>query len=95
MTKKILLSLFFVFNLTFSQADEKQNKIVINGNERISDETIIVYGGIDQNKLNNETAIIKFSMKLIFEDVKVVLDKILRIDVKEYPLINQLIFWKK
>ena len=46
MTKKILLSLFLVFNFTFSLADEKQNKIVINGNERISDETIIVYGDI-------------------------------------------------
>ncbi len=98
MTKKILLSLFLVFNFTFSLADEKQNKIVINGNERISDETIIVYGDIKQNELNNETAINQILKNLyetnFFEDVKVVLDKnVLRIDVKEYPLINQLIIF--
>ena len=44
----IVLLIFTFFTSTLKA--EKLNKIVISGNERISDETLIVYGEIEKNK---------------------------------------------
>ena len=44
-----IVLLIFTF-LTSTLKAEKLNKIVISGNERISDETLIVYGEIEKNK---------------------------------------------
>ena len=47
MIKKILL--FFILLFTYANAEEV-NKLVIEGNKRVSDETIKIYGGIETNK---------------------------------------------
>ena len=72
-------------------------KIDISGNERISSETIIVFGdiAIDQNyEANDINLIIKklFETKF-FSDIKVELKNgILNINVKENKIINSIIF---
>ena len=76
---------------------EVVKKINISGNERISNETIIVFGdiAIDQNyEANDINLIIKklFETKF-FSDIKVELKNgILNINVKENKIINSIIF---
>ncbi len=92
---KIFTTLLFVLMLTPLSA-ETVNKIIINGNKRISEETIKVYGEINLNEKIDEIKINKILNNLystnFFEDVKIkVSNNILEIDLKEYPIINQLI----
>ena len=44
--------MFFLFSIFTSQSLKLKNlkEIIISGNERISDETLIVYGEIEKNK---------------------------------------------
>ena len=93
-----IIKIFFILLLTISsvKANEIINKIVINGNQRISDETIKIYGEIDKNKKINENGINQIIKNLystnFFEDVDVSYsNKILTINLKEYPIVNQLI----
>ena len=72
------------------------NKIVIDGNKRVSEETIKLYGGVDLSKDINEKSLNEILKNLFetdfFENVNVKIeDKILKIKVEEYPVINQLI----
>ena len=95
MYKKIF-SLIFIYLFIFSVNAEIVKEIKITGNKRISQETIIVYGDvkIDQNlsesNLNN---ILKSLYSTnFFEDIKINLENnVLTINVKEYPVVNQLI----
>ncbi len=92
---KIFTTLIFVLMLTPLSA-ETVNKIIINGNKRISEETIKVYGEINLNEKIYEIKINKILNNLystnFFEDVKIkVSNNVLEIDLKEYPIINQLI----
>ena len=92
---KIFTTLIFVLMLTPLSA-ETVNKIIINGNKRISEETIKVYGEINLNEKIDEIKINKILNNLystnFFEDVKIkVSNNVLEIDLKEYPIINQLI----
>ena len=71
-------------------------EIKIEGNERVSDETIRVYGEIKLKENVDENKINKILNNLystgFFEDIKVnEANGILNIFVKEYPLVNQLI----
>ena len=83
--------------LAFSSVkSEILNEISISGNSRVSDETIKVYGDIDLKKDIDEIIINKILKSLystdFFEDVNIKIEnKILYIQVKEYPIINQLI----
>mgnify|MGYP001372886706 FL=1 len=93
-----ITKILFILLLTISsvKANEVINKIVINGNQRISEETIKIYGEIDKNQKINENAINLIIKNLystnFFEDVDVSYsNKILTINLKEYPVINQLI----
>ena len=43
--------------VSYSYASETKNKIEINGNERISKETIVIYGDIKQVENLNEAKI--------------------------------------
>ena len=70
--------------------------MVIEGNKRVSDETIKVYGEIEINKDFSENDINNVLNNLystnFFEDVKINLNNNkLIISLKEYPVINQLI----
>ena len=91
--KKYILSIIFciyIFKFKFWNSE----KISINGNNRISEETIKVYGDIEIKKNYSEKDLNKIINNLYateFEDVKVKLsNNVLSIDVKEYP-INQII----
>ena len=95
MLKKIIirvLSLLIFHSVLL--ADDKN--IIISGNERISKETINVYGDINLEKNIDEKEINRILKNLydtnFFEDVKVNFNEnTLKIFVKEYPVINQLI----
>ena len=75
---------------------ENIDEIVINGNKRVSDETIKIYGEINQIKKfseKNSDRILKNLYETgFFEDVQLVYEnnKII-INLKEYPTINQLV----
>ena len=90
----VLISIFF---LCFSTAKaEIVKQITIEGNKRISDETVKIYGEIENNK-NYTDEDIDIVLKNLystdfFEDVQISLENnILIINLKEYPIINQLI----
>ena len=67
----IILSIF----LTFSSYSKNYEKIIINGNERISNETILVFSEISEDKSLNENSINDILKKLYksgyFKDVSV------------------------
>ena len=71
----ILLSIF----LTFSSYSKNYEKIIIKGNERISNETILVFSEIQDNKSLDENSINEILKKLyksgFFADVVVKIEK--------------------
>ena len=87
----ILFSLFININLS---AEVVQN-ITVSGNDRISKETIRVYGEIELNKNYSTSEVNKILKNLykteFFEDVKISLTNgVLDIIVKEYPVTNSI-----
>ena len=95
MTKKFFKIIFFLFFFSNLQA-EIVKKIVVEGNNRVSVETIKVYGEIEINKNYSESDLNKILRNLysteFFETVNIsVSSNILNISIKEYPVINQLI----
>ena len=84
---------FFLYSNLFAEIVKKFN---VKGNNRISSETIKVYGGIEINKNYNEVDLNIVLNKLydteFFEDVKVsIVKNELVIVVKEFPFVDQLI----
>ena len=55
---KVFYSFLFLDILASPLKAEKLNKIVISGNERISDETLIVYGEIEKIKIIHKKKLI-------------------------------------
>ena len=101
--KKCIIVLFCIFSssilfISFSNANSnKIEEIIINGNNRISNETIIIFSEVQTNEnVNNErlNQILKNLNKTnYFEDVKVnVLDNRLIIEVVEAPIIDKVEF---
>ena len=95
MKKFFKIILLFIF-LSSTAIAEVINDVKINGNSRVSDETIKIYGKItlnenyDQKRLNSTLRNL-FKTKF-FEDVNLKIDKsTLIVNVKEYPMLNQLI----
>jgi outer membrane protein insertion porin family len=85
----ILLSIF----LTFSSYSKNYEKIIINGNERISNETILVFSEIQDNIPLDENSINEILKKLyksgFFKDVTIKIENNnLTIDVLENPIIQ-------
>ena len=96
---KIAISAFIFWSVflfsTLNSAIIK--KIEIIGNDRVSDQTIIVYGDIKVNEDINEQKLNQILNDLystdFFEDVKVqIKEDVLIINLKEYSVINKLIF---
>ncbi len=88
----ILILITFSLNLR----SEVVNKIEINGNKRVSDETIILYGKINIKQDLNEKEINDIINNLnstnFFEDINLeIKNNILILNLKEYPIINQII----
>lgn len=85
----ISLSIF----LAFSAYSKNYEKIIVNGNERISNETILVFSEIQDNKALDENSINEILKKLyksgFFKDVKVKIESNnLIIEVLENPIIQ-------
>jgi len=88
----IQLILFSIF-LTFSTYSKNYEKIIVNGNERISIETILVFSEITDNKSLDENSINEILKKLyksgFFKDVTVKIENNnLVINVLENPIIQ-------
>jgi outer membrane protein insertion porin family len=95
MRKIIFLTQIFLFLLVNPVYAEKVEKIIVSGNERISTETIIVFGEINLNEDLNENKLNIILKKLyetnFFEDVKVNLtNNTLNILVSENPIIQSI-----
>ena len=96
MHKKLFITVFLILFSSSLNANDKLSNITIDGNKRVSDETIKVYGDIQIDERIDEAKINNILKRLyetnFFEDVKIKFDNnILAIRVKEYPVINQLI----
>ena len=94
--KKISIYLLSVFLFSTFLRAEIVKDVVISGNERISDETIKIYGEIEINKDYKDKDLDNILKNLyetdFFEDINIDLNgNKLSIDLKEYPVINQLI----
>lgn len=95
MNKFWITTLLLLFYFTSSNADEAK-KIIIEGNNRISEETIKLYGDIKVNTDYKDKDLNKILQQLyeteFFENVEVeIADNVLKVSVKEYPIINQLV----
>ena len=93
------LSLIVILILIFSTTKlfaERIQKIIIEGNVRVSEETVKTYGEVQINDELDEKKLDDILKNLnstdFFEDINVQFkNNILRISLKEYPVVNQLI----
>ncbi len=93
--KRILILLYFILFTNYLSA-EIIKKIDITGNNRVSDETVKVYGDISINQNVDQIKINEIIKNLystnFFEDIKVsVSNNTLFIKLIEYPIINEII----
>lgn len=91
-----LISFLFILLITSNLKAEVVNKFNIQGNERISSETIKIYGDLKENKNYSESDLNKILKDLyeteFFENINLeIKNNELNIVVNEYPYINQLI----
>ncbi len=96
--KKIIFFTILIFaflkNYSFS---EEVNKVEVIGNERISVETIVIYGdvaiGKDYTSSDINSLIKKLYKTSFFSDISVELkNNTLKITVKENPIVNSIVF---
>tara|TARA_B110000027_G_scaffold43260_1_gene47610 strand:+ start:1050 stop:3287 length:2238 start_codon:yes stop_codon:yes gene_type:complete len=92
----------FIFNfiivfllLTFSSVSKNYEKLIINGNERISNETILIFSEISDDKPLDENSLNEILKRLyksgFFQDIKITFENNnLIIDVLENPIIQTL-----
>ena len=90
--KKYLIIFFLLFNVVNA---EVVKNIQIDGNSKISDDTILVYGDIDLNTDYDTSQLNEILKKLysteFFEDIDLSLKNgLLKINIKEYPTINSI-----
>ena len=93
---KLLLTFITIIFLTTSLQAEIVKNILINGNKRVSSETIKIYGDFKLNDDLYEKDLNKILSNLystnFFSDVNVqLLNNTLKIDLIEYPVINNLV----
>ena len=93
MHKFTLQLIFFSILLIFSANSKNYEKIIINGNERISNETILVFSEVSDDKSLDENSLNYILKKLyssgFFSDVEVKIEnKNLIINVTENPMIQ-------
>ena len=93
--KTFFLGLFILISYTSFLKAEKVNEIIISGNERISDETLIVYGEISKNKDYTQEGINNIIKKLydtkFFSKISINFSNgVLKINVEENPIINSI-----
>ena len=94
-----LLLLYLVSSFLFFQlaSADKINKIIVQGNDRISSETIIMFSDVKED-IEIDTEKLNLILKNLyntnfFKDVSVAInDNILIIDVIEFPIIQEIKF---
>jgi outer membrane protein insertion porin family len=96
MFKNFFLLIYFLI-IFLPVSAENINKIIINGNERISDETIKLFGGINIDKNYDAKYLNQIIIDLYdtnyFENISLdINDGTLEISVVENPIIQNLIF---
>ncbi len=96
MLRRIIFPLLIIIFLINSAYAEKVKKIIISGNERVSSDTIKLFGDIKINNDYDSTGINEILKKLyetnFFKDVKVSLkNNVLNISVSENPIISEII----
>ena len=96
MFKQFLSFLILIILFSSSIKAEVIKKVVVEGNNRISEETIKVYGDININEDYSENQINQILNKLystnFFKKIDINLNNnILKINLEEYPVVNQLI----
>ena len=94
--KKIFTIILFQLLLISSSNAEIIKKIDISGNNRVSDETVKIYGDIKTNQDYSEKDLNKTLINLystnFFEDVQInLINGELKISLIEYPVINTLL----
>ena len=88
--------IFFLFNC-FNSYAETVNKVVVNGNDRISLETVLIFADVELGK-NYEADDVNLMIKKLydttfFSDISVELENgVLSFTVKENPIINTIVF---
>jgi outer membrane protein insertion porin family len=95
--KLITISILIVFFSGISKAEVIKN-IIIEGNKRVSEETIKVYGNFNLNQDISENQVNQILNNLyeteFFENIEIEFkNNILKIVLKEHPIINQLILF--
>ena len=95
MLKRFLIYTFFILFFSNILYASNISNIEINGNQRITKETIILFGQIDLNNAIDDNELNTILKKLyetnFFEDIKLkIIDETLIVNVKEYPLISSL-----
>ena len=99
LNKKNFINLLIIINIIFfslSLKAEVINSVNINGNNRVSDETILIYGKIKNNTDITDKELNKIITNLnstnFFKEIDVqIKNNKLIINLIEYPLINQII----
>ncbi len=96
MFRIINISLILLFIFSSNLHAEKINKITVEGNKRITKETIIVYGGIDKSQDLDRKKLDTITKNLyetnFFQDIELSFrNNELKIKVIEHPVINQII----
>ena len=95
---KLILISFCIFILSVDNLKaETVNKIIVEGNDRVSSETIIMFSGVSVNDDLSENNLNQVLKQLygsnFFELVSVKIeDNVLSIKVKEYPIIQNVIY---
>ncbi|WP_440672917.1 outer membrane protein assembly factor BamA [Candidatus Pelagibacter sp. HIMB1715] len=93
---KLFLYLFFLLFINFKICFANEvKKILIEGNQRISSDTIIIFSGVSINDNVNKNDLNKILKDLystnFFENIKITLDdNLLKISVIEYPIIENI-----
>ena len=88
--------IFFLFNC-FNSYAETVNKVEVNGNDRISLETVLIFADVELGK-NYEADDVNLMIKKLydttfFSDISVELENgVLSFTVKENPIINTIVF---
>ena len=93
---KILKYFFVIIFLSLPVKAENINNVIIKGNKRISEETVKIYGEINNIKKYSEVNSNKILKNLyetgFFENVEILYENnTLIVNLKEYPTLNQLV----
>ena len=95
--KLIIISLIIIILSMNNLKAETVNKIIVEGNNRVSSETVVMFSGVSINDDLSENNLNQVLKQLygsnFFELVSIKIeDNILKIKVKEYPIIQNIIY---